>query len=196
MWHYEQSALQADRIIHYRLFQDETLLTFQDFLDHLSHDKAFRQFYNQLLADCPWEAYFWEHPPVSGTTRSQDYECMLVNSHALARVVVEANAFAEYFEKGEAVVHFPNLGGDAHLIVPTPMSDVGHYVHLARFVRHAPEAQQQAFWQCVGRQMTAAILPQQKRWLSTSGLGVYWLHARIDQRPKYYQYRPYADWPG
>lgn len=195
MWHYEQSVLQADRIIHYRLLQNGALLSFQDFLDHLTDDGAFRQFYNQLLADCPWGAYFWEHPPVTQATRSQDYECMLVNSSALAKVVVEANAFAEYFEKDKAVVHFPNLGGDAHLIVPTPMSDVGHYGHLARFVRHAPEEQQQALWQCVGKQMKHAILPDQRRWLSTSGLGVYWLHVRIDQQPKYYQYRPYADWP-
>lgn len=29
-------------------------------------------------------------------------------------------------------------------------------------------------------------------WLSTSGLGVYWLHFRIDARPKYYQYSEFA----
>jgi hypothetical protein len=28
-------------------------------------------------------------------------------------------------------------------------------------------------------------------WLSTSGLGVYWLHVRLDTHPKYYQYQPY-----
>jgi len=28
-------------------------------------------------------------------------------------------------------------------------------------------------------------------WLSTAGLGVYWLHLRLDSRPKYYRYQPY-----
>ncbi|MDF9799652.1 hypothetical protein OKW21_004915 [Catalinimonas alkaloidigena] len=27
--------------------------------------------------------------------------------------------------------------------------------------------------------------------MSTSGLGVYWLHIRLDSRPKYYQFDPY-----
>ena len=33
---------------------------------------------------------------------------------------------------------------------------------------------------------------QPKVWLSTSGLGVYWLHVRLDSRPKYYQFKEFA----
>jgi hypothetical protein len=29
-------------------------------------------------------------------------------------------------------------------------------------------------------------------WLSTSGLGVAWLHIRLDSTPKYYQHQPYT----
>jgi hypothetical protein len=29
-------------------------------------------------------------------------------------------------------------------------------------------------------------------WISTSGLGVPWVHVRLDRYPKYYQYGPYA----
>jgi hypothetical protein len=32
---------------------------------------------------------------------------------------------------------------------------------------------------------------EEPRWLSTSGLGVFWLHVRLDQRPKYYAHTPY-----
>jgi hypothetical protein len=32
-------------------------------------------------------------------------------------------------------------------------------------------------------------------WISTSGLGVYWLHVRLDARPKYYTYAPFRQWP-
>ena len=32
-------------------------------------------------------------------------------------------------------------------------------------------------------------------WMSTSGAGVSWLHIRLDSRPKYYQYRPFAASP-
>ena len=29
-------------------------------------------------------------------------------------------------------------------------------------------------------------------WLSTAGLGVGWLHVRLDDRPKYYRHAPYV----
>ena len=32
-------------------------------------------------------------------------------------------------------------------------------------------------------------------WLSTAGLGVYWLHLRLDTRPKYYSFQPYRKPP-
>lgn len=32
--------------------------------------------------------------------------------------------------------------------------------------------------------------------LSTAGAGVRWLHVRVDDRPKYYHYRPYPQAPG
>jgi hypothetical protein len=37
----------------------------------------------------------------------------------------------------------------------------------------------------------AARLSARPLWLSTSGLGVAWLHVRLDSRPKYYSYAPY-----
>jgi len=33
-------------------------------------------------------------------------------------------------------------------------------------------------------------------WLSTSGLGIAWLHVRLDERPKYYTHAPYRSPPG
>ena len=30
-------------------------------------------------------------------------------------------------------------------------------------------------------------------WLSTAGMGVPWLHVRLDSRPKYYAFGPYRD---
>ena len=32
-------------------------------------------------------------------------------------------------------------------------------------------------------------------WLSTCGTGVYWLHVRLDSRPKYYSYQEYKRFP-
>ena len=34
-------------------------------------------------------------------------------------------------------------------------------------------------------------LCEQPRWLSTAGMGIPWVHVRIDSYPKYYRFPPY-----
>jgi len=91
---------------------------------------------------------------------------------------------------GALVASFPNLGGDATLIAPCPDAAAGPYPHLAAFCRRAPKRQLLAFWKAVGEAL-ADSLSARPLWLSTSGLGVAWLHARLDSTPKYYTHAPY-----
>ena len=91
---------------------------------------------------------------------------------------------------------FGNLSGDAELVVPTPMPKLD-YPHLSAFVRSAPSEQQRALWAAVGLALTAWWLrTSEPVWTSTSGLGVSWLHIRLDQRPKYYTHAPFRRWSG
>jgi hypothetical protein len=106
---------------------------------------------------------------------------------------VDAEAFAEHFPGAAGgVVSFANLGGDAVLVVPCPGGSESAYGHLAAFVRHAPDEQRHALWAAVGRAL-AARLGAKPVWVSTAGMGVPWLHVRLDDRPKYYRHAPYRD---
>ena len=88
------------------------------------------------------------------------------------------------------MVTFPNLGNDAVLVVPTPVGPSAAYVHLAAFVRHAPPAQVHELWRAVGAAV-ASRLSVKPMWVSTAGMGVAWLHVRLDDRPKYYGFTEY-----
>ena len=86
------------------------------------------------------------------------------------------------------MVRFDNLGRDAHLVAPC--DSTRPYAHLAVFVRTAPASTNRALWAAAAdalEERTGA----RPLWLSTAGLGVYWLHLRLDSRPKYYTYAPY-----
>jgi hypothetical protein len=122
---------------------------------------------------------------------TQPFEFVLLDSPGLARRP-DPEAFAEHFGCGPetGVIEFPNLGGDAIMIVPCPLSAPSAYGHLAAFVREAPEPQQQALWQSVGEAMARRVSAKPV-WLSTAGAGVSWLHVRLDDRPKYYGFGPY-----
>ena len=86
---------------------------------------------------------------------------------------------------------FENLGGDALLLAPRRVGPLDAYGHLAAFVRRAPAPQVRELWQ-----RTASVvrerLGEDPIWLSTAGLGVAWVHIRLDSRPKYYRHAPYS----
>ena len=131
--------------------------------------------------------------PYNATISNQPFEFVLVNSPGLARAEPETIAFQDYFNSdidGNGVVSFPNLGGDAVLVVPCPHTDEAAYTHLANFIRMAPDEQVDAFWEKVGDAISD-LVADRPRWLSTAGFGVFWLHVRLDTRPKYYKHHPY-----
>jgi len=148
------------------------------------------RFFLSCLSDNPFSAYFLELPPLKRADLERPFECVFVNSPALATVRADIEAFSTYFLPDTTVVDFSNLGGDARLVTPCPLAVNVDYTHLAVFSRMASSAQQLALWQRVAG-LVDKNLNDQPLWLSTSGLGVSWLHIRIDRVPKYYSYQAY-----
>lgn len=162
----------------------------QNFLELLSNSQPFRKFYNKFLADSDYDAFFWENRPITNQNLEVDYECNIINSDFLAGRSPDSHTFRQYFDSNKKVVTFPNLGNDAQLIVPCPRKEDKCYTHIGSFVREADEGQIDNFWEITGLETLQAVNSKPK-WLSTSGLGVFWLHVRIDTIPKYYQTKEY-----
>ncbi len=193
MWNAEITNLDAGRMQKFTLRSATGRLDYAQVIAGWQHDAAFREFFTGLLAKTPLPAYFWETPAVNLANLQQPFECVLVNSVQMAGVSSNPTAFAKYFaapHTDESVVSFLNTGSDARLIAPCPLASMDVYASIATFSRRAPKAQQHALWQTAGALLEQA-LQQQTVWLSTSGLGVAWLHLRLDGRPKYYNYAPY-----
>src|SRR5699024_11651652 len=95
-----------------------------------------------------------------------------------------------------SIVRFPNLGGDALMVVPSQQARAraSVYTHFAAFLRGAPREQQRALWREVAAAMSER-LSDRPVWLSTAGAGVAWLHVRLDEQPKYYAHAPYRKLP-
>ena len=169
-------------------------LTFAEVIAAWRDDATFRAFYCATLAAAPLLAFFWEMPPIRRGHTNIPYECMLIRSDALARMPPDTDAFGAQFESSDDfVASFPNLGGDAVLVAPKQIAPSDAYGHLAAFVRSAPRAQQHELFQTLGHAIDDFLRKYDGRiWISTSGLGIAWLHIRLDTYPKYYQHQPYA----
>src|SRR4051794_13979690 len=97
---------------------DSQPATFADVLRGWQTDAEFRSVFNSLLADAPYTAFRWETPSVTAASVSQAFEFVLLDSPGLDRSA-DPEAFAGQFSRAEeGVAVFPNLGGDAIMVVP------------------------------------------------------------------------------
>ncbi len=193
----EITQLKKGRVLRFRLLRDGRPLSWSDVVDLWQNDPSFRCFFVSVLADAPFPAYFWETPPVTSATVNQEFAFVIVDSPQLAGVRTDQQAFANRFasaEPGASVIEFSNLGGDATLVVPCRRGPVSAYSQISAFARLAPDDQQHQLWTLVGATLERQ-LGAQPVWLSTSGLGVYWIHIRFDSAPKYYTHKPYRKLP-
>jgi len=148
-----------------------------------------------VIKKSPYNAFFFETKGTSSTNAStKQFEFVLVNSPSLASFCEsnpDPDAFAEHFSAcpGENTCTFHNLGGDALLVAPVPPSSSEKnkiYSHLAPFLIEAEREQVLHLWKQVATDYLSELSLKDGRtvWLSTSGLGVAWLHFRLDTKPK------------
>jgi hypothetical protein len=172
-------------------------LSFAEALEAMRGDKAFRAFLLAELRNAPFPAIFWETPPVTRQTMARPFEYVTIAAPRLGGVTPDPRPFARQFAGAgadETVLSFENLGGDAVLIAPRPLGPQSAYGHLAAFLRSAPIAQQHDLL-VLAASLALKALSDRPLWISTSGLGVYWVHVRLDSQPKYYSHAPYRRWP-
>jgi hypothetical protein len=192
MWEASIEQLQGGRVLKLALTHHGGRAAYRQVIRAWQQDAGFSEVFLELLAAAPFEAYFWETPPVNTATLDRPFEFVLVDAPALTGLRPTPAVYAEHFTDDATVAAFPNLGADAWLVAPSPRLSDGVCTHLASYSRSAPQAQQRLLWQLVGVTLERH-LGNRPLWVSTSGLGAAWLHVRIDTRPKYYTYEAYRE---
>src|SRR5581483_309953 len=121
MWTQRSEELANGRGVKVAVELDSTPVPYSVVLQRWQHDAGFRAFFLGLLAGSPFAAFRWETPPVTAASADRPFEFVLLDSPYLA-ITPDRDAFAGHFAAagGQSVVSFPNLGGDAVLVVPGP----------------------------------------------------------------------------
>jgi len=178
-------------------FKYVSKITYRTFLESLLTDSDVRSEFFTVLKTSEFFAYFFETPKISEERLDEKkFEFILARASSLEGVSSDVDAFDDYFNAcDKSVTSFKNLGGDAMLITPCPLKDVDLDIFstLAPFMKAASSQHIQQFWETAASSALDLIKNRgrQPTWMSTSGLGVYWLHLRLDSTPKYYTYSPY-----
>jgi hypothetical protein len=192
-WHFLRMA-ENESVSKGIFHSHDRVLKMSEAFDLLSGSEPFRTHFIESLLLGSSEAFFWEMPPISTSSLDSPFEFVQTNAPTLAGIRANPEPFSNRFATGgsSAVLSFENLGGDALLIVPSPVSKENCYGHLASFLRSAPVGQIHLFWKTAADSIRNRI-SSAPFWLSTAGLGVSWLHLRLDTRPKYFRYEPYKN---
>lgn len=190
-----------DITIRYQFKRGDKALSFMEAMRLFAErDNIFVKLFVKTIAECKFAGVLWECPPVTpGTMDTVPFEFVLIKNTDLSKLRKgDADTFGEYFTnagKNMAVV-FQGLGKNpSMLIAPVPLvqcmsgkSKYNCYVHFKKFLMGAPEEQVFDTLAVMGREV---LNTKRKIWLNTHGLGVAWLHIRLDPLPKYYEYDEY-----
>lgn len=178
-----------------RLTYAGEVLSCADVAAALVLEPEFRRLVRWQILAVPFSAVFWEMRPVDPEDQHAPCEFIVHDAPGLKQVKGDVRAFAEPLAGAWApeVRTFANLSGDAELVVPAPeRGSALAYPHLVAFLLGAADVQMHALWTAVGLAIQRWLDERGTRvWVSTAGLGVPWLHVRLDSRPKYTRWAAY-----
>ena len=172
-------------------------MTVQSVLAALKTGPRVGSWFGACLKALPWRGFYWECPSLTTATLGDPFECVAMEAPSLRDLTAEPDAFRAHLDEtptGSLVAVFPNLSGDAVLVVPKEGDEGRGYPHLGAFLRSASPAQISAFFSALASQGLSSCR-QGPVWISTAGDGVAWLHGHVDRRPKYYRHAPYRAGP-
>jgi len=177
-------------------------LTVQQWAEIMTQSNRAAKDLIDVLKASKYKAFFWETKGVTAQNAStKNFEFVMVDAPSLfsfADKNPNPSAFAKQLDGcAKDGCQFSNLGGDASLIAPRKLPNVAlhAYSHLAAFIEKAPPSQIAKVLQLAAQAYHKRLLQKDNTkpvWFSTSGMGIAWLHFRLDSRPKYYTYKPFA----
>jgi len=175
-------------------------ITYREFFEKVQTNDVFTQHLISTLNSTPFPGYFFETPPCTPSTLDTPFEFVLISTSAFVggKADDDFNSIMETKkckENGKKSCSFPNLGGDALLVVPKRFNDSKLYNSLFEFMKSESVdlSEKLEFWREVGRSSLKRIETGGKFWFSTCGTAVFWTHFRIDTYPKYYSHSEYRN---
>lgn len=158
-----------------------------DLKHHLTSDPKFRKEIINILKTSKFQEYLFQCDKLNP---NKYFTFTLIDYPALLKVsqnnTCDYNAFAEHFTNTCKVCAFPNIGKNAILISPNyknnknTNTNITNYKTIASYFRSASDNDLNRLLKVIGENVYEGC------YLSTHGMGVNYLHVRIEKTPKYY----------
>lgn len=180
--------------IKYKIFNDGRQLTWREVL--YSENNKIIEILISILKSYP-RSFFWELPPVKPSLLDSSlFEMVLINNDSNNDEADNFPFYKQIISSKDTVNMFRNLSGDALLFIPAGKfvrEKSTNYANIYTFLKTAENKEAIDFFSKLFLNLREFFEKTSDKytWISTSGLGVNWLHVRIEHDPKYYKYKPY-----
>lgn len=187
-----QLVLESTNIIKIIFYKNKKPLKWIEVINLWKSNPAFNNFFTNIINECQFTDYFFECPGINlKKIYKQIFEFRLIKYSRLFPST-DLKAFEDQRKnKSKSILVFPNLSHTSILIIPNKeqKSNFEIYNSIGSFLRGGTSKQINLFFSQIGITLEKLLQDNQgkKIWLSTHGLGVHWLHIRLDFSPKYYQ---------
>lgn len=140
---------------------------------------------------------FLEFPVLCKETEEKPFLFVFTPTDAFEGKTAKSAAFDRAFEKDtESIIRFQNVSGDGLLVCPRPRDesreDCGHLMDYM-LSKKEPHSRKIDLLQKVAETALSMYETSERVYVSTSGLGVPWLHFRVFPAPKYYVWKEHDD---
>ncbi len=130
-------------------------------------------------------SFFWETKCLKSF--NDEFEEEFIENKSLTTLSQNYSSFIEYISKSKNkyATSFFNPSKTTLLIIPMPR-DNKKFTTIKDFIDNASLNHQQEFWKYVAKVIIKFKKDNKEIYISTHGLGVPYLHIRLDLKPKYY----------
>ena len=130
--------------------------------------------------------FFYQTSVCDKKLKNKYNEFFLLNNN-LDYLIQDYTVFIEYIKKSKNkyATSFYNISRDALLVIPIPRKNK-IFTTVKDFIDNSSIKQQKILWKLVAKNVLKLLETYDQVYVSTHGLGVSYLHVRIDLTPKYY----------
>ena len=131
------------------------------------------------------KAFFWQTKCI--TSLKDNYVEEFIENKRLDIMEENSSFYSNYIKSStnKYATSFYNLSKTSILIIPIPRTGK-KFTTLKHFIDNASLEHQKKFWKYVSKEIKSFLKQYGQVCISTHGLGVPYLHIRLDQTPKYY----------
>ena len=140
-----------------------------------------------------YKSYFFECPKMNDAlSKNKLFEFVLYDAkNNFENKKADPTFFEQYFLKEKNICNVKSNSGNI-LLIPKLLTKNCTYLNLTNFLHYGDEQQIYELFKEI-KNVTQKLLKENKTfWLNTHGLGVFWLHIRIDFTPMYYHHKVYT----